>query len=289
MFNKIRTQQTILILAMLLLVGFLFTRDVKGLVKPKDDGRQMPAQSEGPTVATAQLSIEEVSAKAKTAVSNVTSKAISLLETSFQKASGSDKIVEAKQLAQKWDDVEQPAPSALYLEVVAQGEPNLSNWLSAGNQFLKAFENTQDSLTTPMLLTKANEAFKNALKIDSTSNDAKSGLGITIVNGMGAPMAGIALLREVVSKDPKNVKANMKLGEFAIKSGQYDKAIIRFNDIITNIKATPDAYFYLATAHEFLGHNKEAIEAFLNSKKLAANPTFSKFIDNKVVELRKKL
>jgi predicted Zn-dependent protease len=75
---------------------------------------------------------------------------------------------------------------------------------------------------------------------------------------------------------------------FAIKSGQFDKAINRFNDIINNIKATPDAYFYLATAYESLGKNQEAIDAYLSSKKLAANPTLSKFIDKKVGELKSK-
>jgi tetratricopeptide (TPR) repeat protein len=76
---------------------------------------------------------------------------------------------------------------------------------------------------------------------------------------------------------------------FAIKSGQFDKAIIRFNDIIANIKATPDAYFYLATPNENLGNNMtEAIDAYLNSKKLAANPTLSKWIDTKVAELKNK-
>ena len=290
MLNKIRTQQFILILAMVLLVGFLFSRDVKGLVAPKNDGRQMPSPSEGPMAPTAKLNIEEVSTTAKNLVSNAMSKEISLLETNFKRASGNDKITQAKELAQKWDDVEQSTPSALYLEVVANGEPTAPNWLLAGNRFLKAFDTStpEDSLATPILLAKANEAFKNALKIDTSSIDAKTGMGITIVNGMGAPMEGIAMLRSVVAKDPKNLKANMKLGEFAIKSGQYDKAIIRFNDIIKNIKATPDAYLYLATAHEFLGHNEEAIDAYLNSKKLAANPTLSSFIDKRVNELRKK-
>ncbi|WP_449435624.1 tetratricopeptide repeat protein [Pedobacter steynii] len=79
----------------------------------------------------------------------------------------------------------------------------------------------------------------------------------------------------------------MSLGTFAIKSGQFDKAITRFNNIIA-IKPTPDAYFYLATAYESLGKNEDAIDAYLKSKKLAANPKLSKFIDDKVLELKSK-
>jgi cytochrome c-type biogenesis protein CcmH/NrfG len=38
-------------------------------------------------------------------------------------------------------------------------------------------------------------------------------------------MQGIALLLEVVAKDPNNFSANLNLGMFAMKSGQYDKAV----------------------------------------------------------------
>ncbi|TKC12876.1 hypothetical protein FA048_04465 [Pedobacter polaris] len=285
MLNNIRSKQAILIVAILLLVGFLFSRDVKGLVKPKDESGKMPTTAQ-PTVT--QLTIEEVSSTAKNLISNVTAKDISALESKYNAASSVERIENAKQLAQKWDDLEQAAPSAMYLEVVAKGEPTLNNWVLAGTRFLKAFDNTQDSLVQPVMLQKANASFTSALAIDSTNNDAKTGLGITIVNGMGAPMQGIAMLMDVVKKDPKNLKANMNLGMFAIKSGQFDKAIVRFNDIISNIKASPDAYFFLATAYENLGKNNEAIDAYLNSKKLAANPTLSNFIDKKVTELKNK-
>jgi Flp pilus assembly protein TadD len=104
---------------------------------------------------------------------------------------------------------------------------------------------------------------------------------------MGAPMQGIAMLLDVVKKDPKNLKANMSLGTFAIKSGQFDKAIPRFNTVIATAP-TPEAYFYLGTALENLGRNKEAVNAYLSSKKLAANPTLASFIDKKVAELKNK-
>lgn len=288
MLNNIRSKQTILIVATVLLVGFLFSRDVKGLVKPAENSPKDASASSMPVEAAPAISLVEVSSTAKNLVSIATAKEITTLEDEYQSAKNGEKLNFAKRLSDKWDDVEQAIPSALYAEIVANTESSLTNWLTAGNRFMKAFDNSQqDSLVQPTLLQKANASYKKALTIDSTSNDAKTGLGITIVNGMGAPMEGIALLREVVAKEPKNLKANMNLGVFAMKSGQFDKAITRFNDIIANIKATPDAYFFLATAHENLGHKKEAIDAYLASKKLAANETLSKFIDKKVAELKK--
>jgi len=285
MLNSVRSKQVITIAAMLALVGFLFTREVKGLVKPKEEQKSAVANEAAAGNANS-FSIDQASATALSQVTATIAKDISTLEKVYKNASGNDQLVQAKQLAQKWDDVEQAIPSAMYLEVVANKEPILTNWLSAGTRFLKAFDNSTDSLVKPVLLQKANLSFTKAMALDSTNTEAKTGLGVTIVNGMGAPMTGIALLREVVEKDPKNFRANMNLGKFAVQSGQFDKAIIRFNTIINEIKATPDAYFYLGTAYESLGKKTEAIDAYLSSKKLAANPTFSNFIDKKVAQLK---
>ncbi|MFA4867324.1 MAG: tetratricopeptide repeat protein [Pedobacter sp.] len=288
MIKSIRSKQIVLIGAIVMLVAFLFTRDIKGLVKPKEDTTAaVPAGGEMAPAETAVIDLTQVSTSSKNMLSASLSTEITSLENAFKTASESKKVSAAKLLAQKWDDLEQAVPSALYLEIISEKEPTLNNWLLTGERFMKAFENTRDSLLQPALLQKANTAYTHAMAIDSTSADAKSGLGITIVNGMGMPMQGIAMLMDVVKKDPKNLKANMSLGTFAMKSGQFDKAIIRFNDIIA-IKPSPEAYFYLGTSYENLGKNNEAINAYLESKKLAANATLSKFIDDKVSALQNK-
>lgn len=283
----IRTKQIILISAMVLLVAFLFTRDIKGLVKAKEETTAAPAA--GPMQAeAAEINIDQVSTVGKNLVGSAVAKDITTLENEFKTADGNKKFSLAASLAKKWDAVDQPVPSALYLEMVAQQEKTLDSWLAAGEKLMKAFDNSRDTTLLQPLLQKANASYSAAVALDSTNLEAKTGLGITIVNGMGMPMQGIAMLMDVVKKDPKNLKANMSLGIFAIKSGQFDKAIARFNDIIA-IKASPDAYFYLATAYESLGKNKEAIDAYLQSKKLAGNLTLSKFIDRKVAELQEKI
>ncbi|MCD0487440.1 hypothetical protein LPB86_04320 [Pedobacter sp. MC2016-14] len=288
MKTNTRLKQTIIIGAVVLLVAFLFTRDVKSLVKPKEETTNVPASGQLTTSTAQEISLSEVSTTGKNVIGSALATEITSLETAFKAASDEDKLKEAQLLAQKWDDVEQPVPSALYLEIIANKEETLNNWLNAGLRFMKAYDITRDSVLQPALLQKANAAYTKALNLDSTNTDAKTGLGITIVNGMGMPMQGIAMLLEVVKKEPRNIKANMSLGTFAIKSGQFDKAITRFNDIIA-IKPSPDAYFYLATAYENLGKNKEAVSAYLNSKKLAANPTLSTFIDKRVAELKEKI
>lgn len=287
MLNSIRSKQIVAIGAVMFLMAFLFTRDIKGLVKPKEETTKGNTGAEAPGQAAATIDLTEVSTAAKNTLGGNVATEITSLEQAYNTASDSDKGFAAKALAQKWESVDQEIPSALYLEILASKEKSLASWIAAGDKFVKAFDNTRDSVLQPALLQKANASYKNALAIDSASIDAKTGLGITIVDGMGMPMQGIAMLLDVVKKEPKNLKANMSLGTFAIKSGQFDKAITRFNDIIA-IKPSPDAYFYLATAYENLGKNTEAIDAYAKSKKLAGNPTLSKFIDDKIIELKNK-
>ncbi|MET4081266.1 tetratricopeptide (TPR) repeat protein [Pedobacter sp. UYP30] len=290
MNSSITIKQVIIVGAILLLIAFLFTRDIKGLVKPAEHNGNAGAASgqmaQNPA-ATSGLTLANASEAGKSAISKGLGKDIIILEKKYQSASGNEKVDLAKKLAQKWDDVEQITPSAMYLEVVAENEPTAVNWVKTGDAFMKAYDRTQDSLAQPSLLTKANMSFKNALAKDSTNLDAKTGLGSTIVNGLGMPMQGIAMLLDVVNKQPNNIKANMNLGLFSIKSGQFDKAIPRFKTVIAT-SPTPEAYFYLATAYENLDRNKEAIAAYLESKKLAADPSLASFIDKKVTELKNK-
>jgi predicted Zn-dependent protease len=284
MMKNPRTIQVAILAVIVLLVGFLFSRDIKGLVKSNDEE---PAQMAAEEVQHLTISLDDVTRASKNLISNAATEEFRILEADYRKAKGEDKVKQALTISQKWDDLGQPVPSALYLEEAANAAPNLDNWLKAGSKSLEAYDFTRDTVYKPVMLEKANHAFQKAYDLDSTSLDAKTGLGITIVNGLGAPMEGIAMLLDVVKKDPKNFKAQLNLGIFAIKSGQYDKGIDRLENVVKNIKATPDGYLFLATAYEGLGRNEQAIEAYLNSKKLAANPTLSTFVDKKVAELKK--
>jgi cytochrome c-type biogenesis protein CcmH/NrfG len=97
-------------------------------------------------------------------------------------------------------------------------------------------------------------------------------------------MKGISLLLGVVKEDPKNIKANMNLGMFSMKSGQFQKALDRFKTVIS-VSPTPEAWFYLGTSYENLGMKSEAVLAYQKSKELAADPSLSDFVDRKIKEL----
>ena len=265
-----------------ILMGLLLSLDIKGLVKEKGQ----PGEGAKNAAQASVLTIEAASQTAKQSLNANLAQQVSDLENQLQSAEGSEKISLQRQLANKWDDVNQPAPSAFYFELLAKAGNNYSDWIKSGDLFTDAYQSEKDSLIQPALVQKAIETYQKALELNPASLDAKTGLGVAYVSGTPNPMQGITLLLEVVKQDPKNAKANLNLGLFSIKSGQFDKAVNRFKTVL-EVKPTPDAWFYLASAYENLGQKEDAIAAYEKSKELAADPNLSRYVDSKVQELKK--
>jgi len=278
-------KQIAVIVLVLAIMGYLSFQQPKGLTKPKE--------TQGHTNATApqarpvaNVTVEMVSSAAKILIGSSLSAQINDLEGKLNGAS--DNAVQLnlqKQLAKAWDDVNQPAPAAFYYQAIARKENKFQDWLAAGNHFNDAFKLTQDTVSQPAFVANAIECFKNANQQQPANLDAKTGLGVAYVNEGTSPMQGIALLLDVVKQDPENRSANLNLGMFAMKSGQYEKAVQRFKTIVAQ-KAEAEPYFYLAESYKQLGMKKEAIDAYQKCKELMPDAAFDKRIDEYIKELK---
>jgi len=271
--------------AVVVIMGYLYYLPVKGLIKPKEAKPDKTSVMTGNRKAATAVTVDMVSAPAKTAIGAALTAKINDLEGQLKNASGADEQKLQKQLASQWDDVNQPAPAAFYYQALARKENKLEDWLNAGNRFNDAYKLTQDTLTQPAFVTNAVEAFQSALKLKPESLEGKTGLGVAYVNGGASPMQGIALLLEVVKKDPNNWNANLNLGMFAMKSGQYEKAVGRFKTLIAQ-KQELEPTFYLAESYKQLGMKKEAIDAYQKCKEMMPDPVFGQRIDEYIKELK---
>ncbi len=281
-----KTKQIIAVSAVLLLMGILLAQPIKGLVDKEADAQPTAGVVDNAEAAN-QVNLETVSAIAKQGLNASLVKQIEDLETQLSESNDpSARMSVLKQLATRWDDVEKKAPLGFVSEAIAELDPSFKNWETAGDAFSSAYENLQDTMVAPVLVMHAHDAYQKALELEPSSLDAKTGLGSAIVSGAGAPMQGIALLQEVVREDPKNVRANMKLGLFSMQSRQFDRAIERFKTVVDQ-EPSAEAWFYLATSYENIGLKADAVKAFQQSKLIAADPSLSQFIDRKVEELSK--
>ena len=285
-------KQIAVIVIIVIIMGYLYHLPVKGLTKAKEDGH-----TNTPRVATkpaTNVTLEMVSTGAKMVIGPALSAGINNLEGQLKNASGPAQLDLQKKLAKQWDDVNQPAPAAFYDQAIARRENTFANWMAAGNHFNDAFKLTQDTTAQPAFVNNAIACFKNALQLQPESPDAKTGLGVAYVNQTslgitdpdgGSPMQGIMLLLDVVKKDPNNRNANLSLGMFAMKSGQYEKAVQRFKTILAQ-KEEAEPYFYLAESYKQLGMKKEAIAAYQKCKQMVPDQAVDQRIDEYIKELK---
>lgn len=275
------TKQIIVIVIVVALMGGLLARPIKGLV---DENKGANSSTDAAT--SSAFNSQSVSEITKQSINASIAQEITALEEKAAQAGGDEKLALLEQLVQKWDDVAKFAPQGFIYEEMAEISPKFEYLLKAGDAYRAAYTNLQDTAMSAELNRLAVRSYEKALELDENNLDAKTGLGAAMVTGGGNPMAGIALLQEVVAKEPKNINANKTLGLFSLQSRQFDKAIERFKTVV---ELSPDAesYFYLATGYENIGLKNEAIAAFQKSKEMAADPTLSQFIDRRVEELSK--
>jgi tetratricopeptide (TPR) repeat protein len=267
------------------IMGYLYSLPVKGLIKPKET-RSNTAGVASTTRQTASITVASVSALALPSLEPTVSQQITTLENKLKAASAADKLTIQRQLATQWDNANQPAPAAFYYQEIAHKSNAMADWLNTGNRFNAAYRVTQDTLAQGAFVANAVEAFEHATKLQPASLEAKTGLGVAYVNGGATPMQGIALLLDVVKQQPNNREANLNLGMFSMKSGQYQKAVQRFKTLIAQ-KEEVEPYFYLAESYKQLGQKKEAIAAYEKCKELMGDPVAGQRIDEYIKELKK--
>lgn len=277
-------KQIIVIGSVVLLMGIMLSLDIQGLVKPKEGAGGAANATSAPAASVKVVSLDEISKAAKETLNANLSKQVSNLEAELIASSDENKLSVQKKLAQQWDDVNKASPAAFYYELIAEKEASYDSWLKVGDRFTDAYQQSIDTLVQPALVQKAIDSYQKADKIKPNTPEVNTGLGIAYVTGTSNPMQGIQLLLGVVKNDPKNLKANLNLGLFSMKSGQFDKAVERFKTVIAKAP-TAEAWFYLASSYENMHMKTEAIAAYLKTKEIAADPNMNQFVDRKINEL----
>lgn len=185
------------------------------------------------------------------------------LEARLNEVSEEESIVLLDSLLRLMDAEFKPLLAAHYAErksELAKGKEN-DNWFQTARRFHGAV-----ALTAPEqrqnVYQKAIEAYEKALQESPENLDIKTALAVCYVEGSGAPMNGISMLKEVLAADPDNINALLNMGLFAVKSGQLDKAIPRFTKILAVDSTYIEAYLYLADCYEKKHELQKAVKNY---------------------------
>jgi lipopolysaccharide biosynthesis regulator YciM len=109
--------------------------------------------------------------------------------------------------------------------------------------------------------------------------------GISSVLQSKAPMQGIMMLRQVLEKEPGNVKANLALGVFSVVSGQYDKAFDRFQQVLNAEQKDEGAAEFLAQVYAREGKIDMIIVSMTEYKTMVEDDGIQRQVDDIINEL----
>lgn len=194
-----------------------------------------------------------------------------------------------KKIAEIWDKEKYIEISAHYYQQLAKADSTRDNWLTAGSKLADAFSISGDSTMRMYLIENAIDAYQKTLKFDTSQIEVKVNLANCYFEGyQNVPqmvMKGVMMLREVTAVDSANVQANLSLGRMSVVSGQFDKALLRFQTVIRADSTNAEAYYYLGEAYAAIGQKEKAREAFEKCKSLIKNPTFANQLDEYIKQL----
>ena len=167
--------------------------------------------------------------------------------------------------ANSFDSVARIFMNLNHIDLAAYIAEKKANSVNSANAWYEAGEDYRQAIgSAPPIRRKsfagaAIRCLQKSLAIQPTNLDAKASLGACYVEGTADPMKGIGLLREVVQQDSTNLKAQLNLAFFSMKSNQFAKAIDRFNKVIAIQPQNYELLLYLADAYEKAGEKENAI------------------------------
>ena len=182
-------------------------------------------------------------------------------------------------LAQVWQKHKQLPVAAYYYAKAAKLENSEKKLNFAGQLFLDLIQEAGSAGVQAWEAQQAIDCFKRSLELNPDNDTAKMALAASYIEGTGETMQGVQLLLGITREKPGNIPANLMLGRLSIQSGQFDKAIQRFETVMKQEPENTEALYFLAEAYKNKGDKEKAIELFEKCKRIVNKPEFSKDID----------
>jgi len=194
------------------------------------------------------------------------------------------------QLAHFWKDSARIfEPYAWYEAEAARLENSEKSLTFAAHLILENLRNEESDQLKRWKALQAKDLFERSLRINDKNDSTIVGLGACYIFGNIAdnPMEGILKVRQVVEKDSTNIYAQMVLGQGSLMSGQYDRAIDRFEKVLALQPVNLEAILLMAEVFERKEDKANAIKWYSKALPLAPNPAMRSALEKRINELKK--
>jgi hypothetical protein len=167
-----------------------------------------------------------------------------------------------KRLSGLWYSQKKYGLAGYYAQQVASIEETAMAWSIAGTTFGVGVKTLPEGTEKEFCTGRAVKAFEHAISLQPEETAHRINLAsiYTDVPPKDNPMKGIQMLLEMNKNEPENIAVMNLLGQLAIKTGQYDKAITRLEKSYQTDPKNSQTPCLLSAAYEGAGQHDKAHE-----------------------------
>lgn len=167
-----------------------------------------------------------------------------------------------KALAGAWFENGSPVLSAKVASEIAELENSDAAWSVAGATWQIAGTSSKDETTRSFSGKRSIKAFENAVSLAPTNVSHQVNLASVYADFPPAdnPMKAVLMLRDLEAKNPTNPLVFNALGRLAIRTGQWDRAIARFEKTLSLDPKNRQATCLLVEAYRGAKQEPKALE-----------------------------
>ncbi|MDW8301540.1 MAG: tetratricopeptide repeat protein [Bacteroidia bacterium] len=164
-----------------------------------------------------------------------------------------------------------------YRELIAHKEKTEIKYLDAASRYFEATKSLSDTTMRRKVALRAISLYQKALNINPNNINASVDMAVCYTL-TGNPMQGIFMLKDIADKNPTHVLAQHNLGILSMQTGQFDKAVKRFEKVVSlnpeNQMIKEQALLYSGIAYMQMKRNNEAKQKFNELLKITQNPSY---------------
>ena len=175
--------------------------------------------------------------------------------------------------------------AAMLYEQLLSNNSDINLINKTADLYFDAYNFAMDREKASYLGGKARQYYNKVLGADSTRFDIKNKIAMTYVSSSN-PMRGIDMLKEILDNDPENEDAIYSMGLLSLQSGQYNKAVERFEQLTKINSGNIQGQFYLGLSYYELGDMDKAKTQFELVKSMGNDPAIMTTVDNYLNELK---
>ena len=170
------------------------------------------------------------------------------------------RIAALENLSGFWFEAGRPDAAGIYARQIAELTGSDERWSVAGATFFEGIPDATDPVIKKFCTDNAIHAFENAYSINPAVIAHKVNIALCYAENPPAdmPMKGPLMLIEMDKQSPGQTPILMALARLALKTGQYEKAIGRLQQVLTTEPDNNRAICFIAQAFEGAGKTTEA-------------------------------